>query len=70
MTRRMAGSWAGKKLSGYRHYPAADRKAVLDILIRLGQMAMDLPQLAEIEINPLLVLDTGATAVDVRARLS
>jgi acetyltransferase len=68
--RLLQETWAGEKLAGFRHLPAVDEAAVVDILIRLGQMAVDLPQLAEIEINPLLVLATGATAVDVRARLA
>jgi len=63
-------TWAGKKLAGYRSIPPADETAVLDILIRLGQMAVDLPRLAEIEVNPLLALADRATAVDVRARIS
>jgi hypothetical protein len=36
----------------------------MDILIRLGQLAADFPQLAEIEINPVRVLSQGAFAVD------
>ena len=43
--------------------------AVLNILIRLGQLAADFPQLAEIEINPVRVLKKGAWAVDVRGRI-
>jgi acetyltransferase len=68
--RLLQETWAGKKLAGYRDIPAADETAVLELLIRLGQMAHDLPQLAELEINPLLVLDEGVTAVDARARLA
>ena len=67
--RLLQETWAGKKLAGYRNIPAVDETGTLDILIRLGQMAADLPQLVEIEINPLLVMAGGATAVDVRARL-
>ncbi len=67
--RLLQETWAGQKLAGYRHLAAADRAGTLDILIRLGQMAVDLPQIEEIEINPLLVLAEGVTAVDVRARL-
>ncbi|UCC53209.1 MAG: acetate--CoA ligase family protein, partial [Anaerolineaceae bacterium] len=63
-------TWAGKKLAGHRDIPPADRAGALDILIRLGQLACDLPQLVEIEINPLLVLGAGVSAVDVRARLA
>lgn len=63
-------TWAGKRLAGYRNLPPADRQAVIDILMRLGQLAGDFPQLAEVEINPLRVLETGqgAFAVDVRMR--
>jgi acetyltransferase len=68
--RLLQETWAGKKLAGFRHLPAVDEAAVCDILIRLGKMAADLPQLAEIEINPLLVLSAGAAAVDVRARIA
>ena len=60
-------TWAGRKLQGYRSIPPADETAVIDILLRLGQLAEDLPQLAEIEINPLIVSRRGAVAVDARA---
>jgi len=64
-------TWAGRKLRGYRNLPAADRKAVLEALLRLAQLAADFPRLAEIEINPLRVLPDGqgAVALDVRALL-
>jgi acetyltransferase len=64
-------TWAGKKLNGFRHLPRADRAAVLDALARIGQLAGDFPQIAEIEINPLRVFagEQGCIALDVRARL-
>lgn len=62
-------TWAGRKLRGFRNLPPADREAVVDVLIRLGQLAADFPQLAEIEINPLRVLGEGAVALDVRVRV-
>jgi acetyltransferase len=68
--RLLHDTWAGRKLAGHRDIPPADQAGALDILIRLGQLAHDFPQLAEIEINPLLVLAEGVTAVDVRARLA
>jgi acetyl coenzyme A synthetase (ADP forming)-like protein len=62
-------TWAGRKLRGFRNIPPADRAAVIDVLMRLAQLAVDFPQIAEIEINPLRVLleGQGAFAVDVRA---
>jgi succinyl-CoA synthetase beta subunit len=52
--------------------PPADRDAVLDTIKRLGQLAADFPQLAEIEINPLRVFPSsqGVAAIDVRVRLA
>jgi len=64
-------TWAGRKLQGFRNLLPADITAVRDVLVRLAQLASDFPQLAEIEINPLLVFPEGkgATAVDVRIRV-
>jgi acyl-CoA synthetase (NDP forming) len=66
------GTWAGRKLTGYRNLVAADRVAVIDVVLRLAQLATDLPAIAEIEINPLRVLaeGQGAVAVDVRIRIA
>jgi acyl-CoA synthetase (NDP forming) len=66
----LAHTWAGKKLGGYRSLPPADQGAVVDIITRLALLAANFPQLAEIEINPLTVMEEGqgAYAVDVRAR--
>lgn len=60
--------WAGRKLDGYRNIPPANKKAVLDVLYRVGQLASDFPQIMEIEINPLQVTTQGAMAIDTRIR--
>jgi acetyltransferase len=67
----ISATWAGKKLTGFRGVPAADRAAVVDSLVRLAQLAADFPSLAEIEINPLSVREPGqgAFAIDVRVKL-
>ena len=64
-------TWAGRKLSGYRNIPAADREAVVDALLRLSRLAEELPRIQEIEINPLRVMPPGkgAWAVDVRVKM-
>lgn len=66
----LSSTWAGRRLDGYRHLPAGDRQAVAEGLAALGQMALDLPTLLEIEINPMLVFapGQGASALDVRIR--
>ena len=68
----LAATWAGRKLNGFRSLPAADREAVMAILARLAQLALDFPEIAEIEINPVRALPGkgGAFAIDVRARLA
>ena len=66
----LQSTWAGEKLNGFRSLPPADRTAVREALFRLGQLAADFPRLAEIEINPLRVLEPGqgAVALDIRIR--
>ncbi len=68
--RMLEKTWAGERLKGYRNLPPADREAVIDALLRIGQLALDLPDVMEVEINPLRVLPEGkgAVALDVRLR--
>jgi len=62
---------AGRLLAGFRGAPPADRAAVIDAIVRLAQLAHDHPDVAEVEINPLMVMaeGAGAWAVDARARV-
>ena len=62
-------TWAGRKLGGWRSIPPADREAVCEALLHLSELVHAHPEIAEIEINPLRVLDEGAVAVDVRIRI-
>lgn len=59
-----------KRLGGYRHVPPADVEAVARVLDALSAMVVDLPDLAELDINPLLVDAHGAVALDARVRLT
>ena len=59
-----------KLLEGYRGRAAPDVDALCDTLIAVSQMQADLPELAELDINPLWVDEHGALALDARARLS
>ena len=47
-----------------------DAAALADILHRLSQLAENLPELAELDLNPVLGLPDGAIAVDARIRLA
>ena len=66
----LEATWAGRKLAGFRSLPPADRKAAVEVILRMGQLMVDLPEIEEVEINPLRVLPDGqgALALDVRLR--
>jgi acetyltransferase len=55
-----------KLLEGYRDVPAADKDAIADVLIRLADLAIELPEVAELDINPLLADAQGVLALDAR----
>ena len=57
-------------LRGVRGEPPVDLEALAGAIARFGQLVVDLPELAEIEINPLLADARGVVAVDARARLA
>ena len=56
-------------LAGYRGSAAADVLALERILLRLSALAEDLPQVAELDCNPLMVGTNEATVVDARVRV-
>jgi acetyl coenzyme A synthetase (ADP forming)-like protein len=60
---------AAKLVAGWRGAPPADKAAVGDVLLRLSRLAVDLPEVAELDLNPVLAGPTGAVAVDARIRL-
>jgi acetyltransferase len=53
-------------LRGYRDVPAAKPDAVPMVLVKLAQMAADIPEIRELDINPLLADENGVLAVDAR----
>jgi acetyl coenzyme A synthetase (ADP forming)-like protein len=61
---------AGRLVAGFRGAPGADEAALVDLLHRLSRLADDLPELAELDLNPVVALPTGCVAVDVRARIA
>lgn len=56
-------------LGGYRGSPPADRDAVIDALLRVALIAERFPEVAELDLNPIMVGPHGATVVDVRIRV-
>ena len=59
---------AAKLLTGFRGASTSDTAALEDVLLRLGRLAEDFPQIAELDLNPLLVFPNGVVAVDIKLR--
>jgi acetyltransferase len=53
-------------LKAYRDVPAVDLNATALLLVKLAQLAADLPELRELDLNPVLADETGLIAVDAR----
>ncbi|MEM9419353.1 MAG: bifunctional acetate--CoA ligase family protein/GNAT family N-acetyltransferase [Planctomycetota bacterium] len=53
-------------LEGYRGAPKADKNALIEAMIRFSYLIADSPNIAELDINPLLVGPTGTIALDAR----
>lgn len=60
---------AYKLLTGFRGQPNADVDAVVKSILRLSRIAVDFPEIEEMEINPLLVLEEGKGAVALDCRM-
>jgi len=57
-------------LAGYRDRPRVDMDALCGTLIKVAQMIVDIPEIAELDINPLLVDEKGVLALDARIKVS
>ncbi|GGC54001.1 bifunctional acetate--CoA ligase family protein/GNAT family N-acetyltransferase [Chelatococcus reniformis] len=57
-------------LGAFRDTAAADEHAIRLVLVKLSQLATDLPEVRELDINPLLADADGVMALDVRVRVA
>jgi acetyltransferase len=57
-------------LSGYRDRPPADLDAIAVTLIKIAQLVIDLAEVAELDVNPLLADQDGVIALDARIRVA
>jgi acetate---CoA ligase (ADP-forming) len=64
------GFKGSRLLSGFRGAPPHDRTALQDTLLRISRMVEDLPQIQELDCNPILIHQSGATVVDARIRVA
>jgi len=60
---------AGRLLTGFRGMIKADVEAVVETILRLSKLALDFPQIMEVEINPLLVLSEGKGVLALDGRV-
>jgi acyl-CoA synthetase (NDP forming) len=60
---------AGKLVEGFRGKPPADAGSLVDLVLRLAQLADDVPEVAELDLNPVLGLPDRCVAVDARVRV-
>jgi acetyl coenzyme A synthetase (ADP forming)-like protein len=58
-------------LQGYRGHPAGDVEALRELLLRLSCLAEDVPEIAEVDLNPVIALPPGhgARVVDARVKV-
>ncbi|HSA79441.1 MAG TPA: bifunctional acetate--CoA ligase family protein/GNAT family N-acetyltransferase [Geminicoccaceae bacterium] len=59
-----------RQLGGYRERPPADLDAIAATLIKVSQLVIDLAEIEELDINPLLADEKGVIALDVRIRVA
>jgi len=55
-----------KMLQGYRDRPAADVDSICQVLVDISQIVADIPEILELDINPLLADENGVVGVDAR----
>jgi acetate---CoA ligase (ADP-forming) len=66
----VSGGKAGRLVEGFRGLPPADAASLRDLLHRLSALGCDLPEVAELDLNPVLGLHDRCVAVDARVRVS
>ncbi len=57
-------------LEAFRDRKAVDREAVIDVLMRISDLVCELPQVVELDINPLFAGPDGVLAVDARVKVA
>jgi acetyltransferase len=68
--RLMARTRVWQLLQGYSGKPPANIEAIVEVMIHLGQLAADQPEIRELDINPLVANAAGVVALDARLRIA
>ncbi len=56
-------------IEGYRNMPPLDEEKFIDLIVRVGALVHIAPEIAEIDLNPLLVTEKTISAVDIRIKV-
>ena len=67
--RMLSRSKAGKVLKAFRNMPAVNEDALMHTLMRVSELVSDLPEIVELDINPLIVDEHGVMVVDARIQV-
>jgi acetyltransferase len=59
-----------RQLAGYRNHPAADLDAIAAVLVQVARLVAEVPEIVELDINPLLADSRGAIVLDARMRIA
>ncbi|MGJ7916244.1 GNAT family N-acetyltransferase [Massilia sp. LXY-6] len=65
----VARTRVARLLEGYRNHPKADMDAILAVLVQVSRLVADVPEIVELDINPLLADSSKAVVLDARMRI-
>jgi acetate---CoA ligase (ADP-forming) len=68
--RMLDGIQASALLSGVRGAAPVDKAALAELIQRLSRLVTDFPQIAELDLNPVMAFEKGAVAVDARIAIA
>ena len=60
---------AGRLVAGFRGAPPADTAALVDLVLRLALLGEERPEVAELDLNPIIALPDRCVVVDARVRV-
>ena len=69
-TRAIGSLRISRLLAGFRGAPAGDLAGLTELVTALGRLAVDVPELAELDLNPVMVNADGCAVVDAKVRLA
>ena len=65
----MSNARVSRLLKAYRNVPAANENEIALVLVKIAQLAADLPEVGEIDLNPLIADENGVLALDARVSI-